>query len=85
MKIVIDIPDHLYSVIKNKQCTMVNLLTKAVESGIPLPKGHGRLIDAYALVNYIKEDADEWDKYALAYVEDAPTIIEADKESGNDI
>ena len=53
----------------------------AIINGTPLPKGHGRLIDADSLEDYIKEDADEWDKYALAYVEDAPTIIEADTES----
>ena len=45
-----------------------------------LPKGHGRLIDANALEDHLKEDADEWDNYALARVEDAPTIIEANRE-----
>jgi len=36
MKLIIDIPDHLYNVIKNKECTNKNVLTKAVENGIPL-------------------------------------------------
>ena len=36
MKLIIDIPNHLYNVIKNKECTNKNVLTKAVENGIPL-------------------------------------------------
>ena len=36
MKLIIDIPDHLYSVIKNKECTHVNILTEAVYDGTPL-------------------------------------------------
>ena len=36
MKLIIDIPDHLYNVIKNKECTNKNVLTKAVENGTPL-------------------------------------------------
>ena len=35
MKLIIDIPDHLYTVIKNKECTHRNVLTEAVENGIP--------------------------------------------------
>ena len=37
MKILIDIPDHLYSVIKNKECTHNNVLTEAVDNGTPIP------------------------------------------------
>lgn len=51
MKLIIDIPDHLYNVIKNKECTNKNVLTKAVENGTPLPENHGRLIDA----DYLKD------------------------------
>ena len=36
MKLIIDIPDHLYNVIKNKECTNKNVLTKVVENGTPL-------------------------------------------------
>ena len=36
MKLIIDIPDHLYNVIKNKECTNKNVLTKAVENDTPL-------------------------------------------------
>ena len=52
------------------------VIGEAIRNGTPLPEHHGRLIDADALEEYIQVDADEWDKYALAYVKDAPTIIE---------
>lgn len=82
MKIVIDIPKSLYAnlpKIVNGSIASKRILD-CVKNGTPLPKGHGRLGDLDALEDYIKIDADEWDRYALAYVENAPTIIEADKE-----
>lgn len=92
MKIVIDIPDHLYNVIKNKECTNKNVLTKAVENGNPLPKGHGRLIDADELktlsyeVLVDTENPNRADGLSVCngIVEEdidlAPTIVEADNE-----
>jgi hypothetical protein len=61
---------------------------------VPLPEGHGRLIDADALERVCKEIADcEWNKKTAPYsweyaynqfigdeISDAPTIIEADLE-----
>ena len=69
-------------------------LCAAIENGIPLPKGHGRLIDADELdrkmfeETFIKNsDMQRWDRgcgirYRLfgKVLDDAPTIIEADKE-----
>ena len=70
-------------------------LINAIINGKPLPKGHGRLIDADVfekrLMNarsyYIGEKADDFDlrfaaglKSATERLVDAPTIIEADKE-----
>ena len=51
-------------------------MIEALKNGTPLPKGHGRLIDADAL----------WKKWVFdaigkQEIDDAPTIIEADKES----
>ena len=50
IELVIKIPEHLYSVIKNKECTHNNVLTEAVFNGTVLPKGHGDLIDRSKLV-----------------------------------
>ena len=50
---------------------------KALENGTPLPKGHGRLIDADSLWNaYHDLDCDFYEAFDLA-----DTIIEADAES----
>ena len=77
MKLVIDIHDipqndHERWVLKN---------------GTPLPKGHGRLIDADAL-DLEKEVsmADDWKTaHEIANcVKYAPTIIEADKEDADE-
>lgn len=80
MELVIKIPEEYYKAIKEIPVEQSSADMLIIRTGTPLPEGHGRLIDADALGNYIKEDADEWDKYALAYVEGAPTIIDAHKE-----
>ena len=60
----------------------------AVKNGTPLPKGHGRLIDADALekkmteyINTLPLAYDEAERIVLLmnHFDDAPTIIEADK------
>lgn len=47
---------------------------KAIANGTPLPKGHGRLIDANDVDNHIIGSVD---------LRDCPTIVEADKENNN--
>ena len=44
MKIVIDIPDEAYELLKNKQ-VLDNIAENIIVNGIPLPKGYGDLID----------------------------------------
>ena len=48
----------------------------AVKNGTPLPKGHGRLIDEN---NLWFEDIDDISCVTQRNVDNAPTIIEADK------
>ncbi len=57
---------------------MQKKVDKAIQRGTPLPKGHGRLIDADAL---LKEHR-LFDTYPFpsTTIDNAPTIIEADKE-----
>ena len=47
MKVIIDIDDKLYGIIKDPKqlATMVHAsrCAEAVENGIPIPKGHGRI------------------------------------------
>ena len=52
MKIVIDIDDDTYEILKNvyeRGTGWLDKYQKAIVNGTPLPKGHGRLIDADAL------------------------------------
>ena len=55
-------------------------MLEGVVNGTPLPKGHGRLKD---VDHYIKM---QWEHPDYSLTDDAPTIIEADKEQedGND-
>lgn len=93
MQIVIDIPDERYKDIQRIAEVQLGLARfqtaeQIIAKGTPLPKGHGRLIDADELY---KQDKEEWlcpnnapfisTDYAhvFAEIDHAPTIIEADK------
>ena len=88
MQTVIDIDDNLYTrLFDNGEIDAVDMLKVyvAVRKGVVIPKGHGRLIDADDIKVIELEDSlhiirhckgDDVDVYI-----DAPTIIEADKES----
>lgn len=91
MKIVIDLEDECIKKIEKvrfliggKEDIQLQIhVINAVANGTPLPKGHGRLIDASELltVTDIREDCSEFTYVPYSEIEDAPTIIEADKES----
>lgn len=80
IQIVIDIPEHIYEAAKEMQVicgggrlsgkTYLQILINSVQKGTPLPKGHGRLIDA-----------DDIDNHIIGHVDtrSCPTIIEADR------
>lgn len=82
MQIVINVDNELYEYF-SKRRTMhdngyfshVGKLIKAFRDGTPLPKGHGRLIDADKLWDsYHNLDYDFYEAFDLA-----DTIIKADK------
>ena len=97
MRIVIDIDEENYKscltseyVRKVIYCDLVS----AIRKGTILPKGHGRLIDADAIISKMNERIDELkddrSMYEASCVETAldmfaPTIIEADKENDKDV
>ena len=71
MKIIIDISEDDYRKVQDGRAS-VSMMQKAIRNGTPLPKGHGRLIDADRLMRV--------DHIILeSTVNNAPTIIEADK------
>lgn len=101
MRLVINIPEEFYQ----NSCETGFLcwewmsmleLTNAIKNGTPLPKGHGRLIDADAFRQNIdrcppfikyNQDRNIILNYAkgelLIFLTKEPTIIEADKETDN--
>ena len=85
MKIVIDIDEKLYERIKYlepKADTMLDRLMRSVKNGTPLPKGHGRLIDADALESHDEYDGQGFTKSVYKDdIDSLPSIIKADKES----
>ena len=87
IELVIRIPKDTYVILKNvseRGTGWIDKYQKAIVNGIPLPKGHGRLIDADALIreSALLCDGFDWsDLMVSAYsIEHASTIIEADKE-----
>lgn len=90
MQIVIDMDENLYTrLFDNGDIDTVDMLKAcvAIRKGTPLPKGHGDLIDRRELKKDVYTTT-EWngDVHRIIYeasVDDADTIIEADKkESG---
>ena len=91
MKLIIDLPDktiaHIRSDYGHKYFGCISdedkkIIMKAIYDGTPLPKGHGRLIDADKInfdSNYFYNGDDTI--IAEETVNDVPTIIEADKEN----
>ena len=91
MKIVIDIPEGDYKRIQDIPDAFNSLTSRAysaIRSGTPLPKGHGRLIDVDAIPHQVELKGflmqDDMHLVTIdrikAALNEAPTIIEADKE-----
>ena len=90
MQIVIDIPEEIIFDIKESYMG-ADVLYCAVKYGTPLPKGHGRLIDADVLANDDTicdeiscfecpfKDFKEHSCRLEGFIKNYPTIIEADK------
>lgn len=85
MKLVIEIPDEVYSHAKDIENRLLtpneeSVLRDSVVNGIPLPKGNMRLINANELLNNLSNTAvyDDDYCYSIVYhaINDAATIIE---------
>ena len=55
MQIVIDINDEIYKEILNGKDGWYSYVHGLIKVGIPLPKGHGRLIDADRVIKKMEE------------------------------
>lgn len=81
MKIVIDIDECVYedamNNISNGLCKYSN---EAIRNGIPLPKGHGDLIDRNVVYSeFDKADLSRKELIGKMIVFGVPTVIPADK------
>lgn len=95
MKLVVDIPEEEYELVRheNKSYRTELVLMNAVAEGTPLPKGHGRIGDLTAVMDDINQSINEMTNIGIAVdgeylwgklndaIDNAPTIIEADKGS----
>ena len=88
MQIVIDIPEKVYNNIEPylngetiKGGFNLFMALEIIKNGTPLPKGHGRLIDADKLE--LDDGYSNYDGYYHSYSQsqicNAPTIVEADR------
>lgn len=82
IELVIKIPEGIYESSK-RECEendslIIDTFTYAIGNGTLLPKGHGRLIDADALL----KEHPLFDTYPFpsTAIDNSPTIIEADIE-----
>lgn len=70
MQIVIDIPEEVYKRVMDE--TYCGTLYEELKTGTPLPKGHGRLIDADKCIKQAWNDfykhEEEWEKKDPDYV-----------------
>lgn len=73
MKVVINIPDEAYKLLKSKQ-VLDNIAECIIANGTPLPKGHDRLVEARAVIKAL---------FGKQTIDDVPTIIEADNSEVN--
>lgn len=86
MQIVIDIPEEVKHNVNAYGLSLCprdkEQLINAIKNGTPLPKGHGRLIDADDVKSYFSDrEGDDFTAFHFYdAVESAPTVIDADKE-----
>ena len=94
MKIVINISAEQMDMVRHSHkaifADVYRMMAEVINNGTPLPKGHGRLIDAnsiYQIVRPVEETDDSWGMTAETAIrliheafDRAPTIIEAESE-----
>ena len=89
IELVIKIPEEEYRLCRKYRGHLGDhrMISDAIANGVPLPKHHGRLIDASNIltVTEIRSDGSEH-TYVPYYseIEEAPAIIEADKAERSD-
>lgn len=92
MKVVIDIPEDDYKLACNYPDALIACYAHYIKDGIPLQKGHGRLIDENDVLDaihkrlehlrthkaFIRKHGDIDLLGVIPYIENIPTVIEAE-------
>ena len=86
MKVVIDIPEEEYNLMKTQVAFgNTNPLKMRIANGTPLPKGHGRILDEKDILDTKNNDGDWFDLFDMpAYIAGVKAIIEEDKVESED-
>ena len=97
MHIVIEISEEDYKEVRKDTysgTSFENRVFSAIDNGTPLPKGHGRLIDADNTISkicdcscgcHLKECGHDEPCFSVTRIESATTIIEADKAESEEV
>ena len=85
IELVINISEKLYEDIKKHglcgYCSDREIVSEAIASGMPLPKGHGRILDEKDILDTKNNDGGWYDLVDMPeYIAGVKAIIDADKE-----
>ena len=94
MQIVIEIDEEIYNHMKERFMygyadTELGKVGLAVRNGIPLPKGHGDLIDRSKILPYMESRFDMQDLYLPTHfkdfvIDELQIVVPADEEGDSD-
>jgi len=80
MQIVINISEEMYENALNDRLCGSETLVDAIKNGIPLPEGHGNLIDAKDLIPDADYEDGIFGAVSCQQIVEAEAIIEAESE-----
>jgi hypothetical protein len=97
IELVIKIPEEIYEssqIIDVKSEDVIQIPLEVIANGTPLPKGHGKLVDISKIdkdriesdnpIIYLTINGQYTEAISLDYLNDLPTIIEADQAESED-
>ena len=96
IELVIKMPESIWVSIQNGEyCGILDDRTyNAIKNGTPLPAGHGRIVDVGKIdedridhdnpIIYLTMNGEYVEAVSLDYINNLPTIIEADKVGSED-
>ncbi len=103
VELVVKLPEESYKALKSGMFinfgvrsgkTILQSFCNALYNGIPLPKGHGKIVDIGKIeedriekanpIIYLQMNGDYTEAVSLDYLYNLPVLVEADSEKGDD-